>query len=78
MPATRTAQFQATQTQSLWLRVTSHPSNDLSQKPFTFKSVFQTMLQTYGREIHEPSPKDLTIYKRFVTLGKMSGHDLQE
>ncbi|KAL1419132.1 hypothetical protein MTO96_005244 [Rhipicephalus appendiculatus] len=48
-------------------------SNDLSQKPFTFESVFQTMLQTYGREIHEPSPKDLTIYKRFVTLGKMSG-----
>ncbi|KAL3171307.1 hypothetical protein MRX96_013530 [Rhipicephalus microplus] len=39
-------------------------SNDLSQKPFTFESVFQTMLQTYGREIHEPSPKDLTVYKR--------------
>ncbi|KAK8761188.1 hypothetical protein V5799_027548 [Amblyomma americanum] len=48
-------------------------SNDLSQKPITFESVFQTMLQTYGREIHEPSPKDLTIYKRFVTLGRMSG-----
>ncbi|KAH9381086.1 hypothetical protein HPB48_010758 [Haemaphysalis longicornis] len=48
-------------------------SNDMSQKPVTFESVFQTMLQTYGREIHEPSPKDLTIYKRFVTLGRMSG-----
>lgn len=48
-------------------------SNDLSQKPITFESVFQTMQQTYGREIHEPSAKDLTVYKRFVTLGKMSG-----
>ncbi|KAL3171325.1 hypothetical protein MRX96_013545 [Rhipicephalus microplus] len=47
-------------------------SNDLSQKPFTFESVFQTMLQTYGREIQEPSPKNLTIYKRFVTLEKRS------
>ncbi|EEC07734.1 SAC domain-containing protein, putative, partial [Ixodes scapularis] len=45
-------------------------SNDCSQKPITFESVFQTMQQTYGREIHEPSTKDLTVYK---SLGKLSG-----
>ncbi|CAN7989283.1 unnamed protein product [Ixodes hexagonus] len=48
-------------------------SNDFSQKPITFESVFQTMQQTYGREIHEPSTKDLTVYKRFVSLGRLSG-----
>ncbi|XP_064473715.1 polyphosphoinositide phosphatase-like [Ornithodoros turicata] len=48
-------------------------SNDLSQKAATFESLFRTMKQTYGVEIHNPSPSDLTTYKRFVTLGRLSG-----
>lgn len=48
-------------------------SNGSSQKTVTFESVFQTMKQTYGVEISEPSHADLTTYKRFVTLGTLSG-----